>query len=381
MTSTSSTYYLQYRTWNQGKTDYYPFVKSTVNDYAGASGKPIQQVQIQAYKSDGTKLSSNIVVMYRAFVNGAWQAWVSNADPEWMRSVQSKYALGGTLDFNGSYAGISGKSIGGIEIHVFEEGSLGDFTGGETTSTLSYMVDSASNWIAFDKSTLALHFNGIRIQTSVAKPYYISYQTWNAGQASYYPAVKSTDVDYAGSAGKPVQRVKISAYKTDGTKLTSEVIVMYRAYVDGTWLPWVSNSDPEWMRSVQNKYALGGVLDISDLYYLETAYKNYYDSFLGPAGGMLELGLGMQVEAITNFLRSQEYKGTEWFFTTLHPIDGIFVDLVKSDESELSEFVPTTPPRVALIARLGGVVMHCNAVSLQIVSMLISSPPLYTFCD
>ncbi|WP_411676882.1 C39 family peptidase [Caproicibacter sp.] len=259
-TSSNSSYYLQYRTWNQGKTDYYPYVKSNVNDYAGSSGKPVQRLQIQAYQNDGTKLSAGIVVMYRAFVDGEWLPWVSNADPEWMRSVQNKYDLGGTLDTDASYAGKSGKNISGIEIRVYEEGAIGDFSGGEATAFLSYMADSTSNWNSFERSTVASHIDGIKMQTT-NKPYYLLYKTWNSGQSSYYPAVKSTDNDYAGSAGKPIRRLSIQAYKNDGTKLVSGVIVMYRAYVNGEWLPWVSNADPEWMRNVQNKYSLGGTLD------------------------------------------------------------------------------------------------------------------------
>jgi uncharacterized protein YvpB len=262
-TSSSSSYYLQYRTLNQGKTDYYSYVKSNVNDYAGSSGKPMQQLQIQAYENDGTKLTAGIVVMYRAYVDGNWLPWISNADPEWMRSVQSKYNLSGTLDTSGSYAGKAGKNISGIEIRVYEEGSIGDFSGGEVTASLSYMADSISNWNSFDSSTVASHIDGIKIQTGTNKPYYLSYKTWNSGQTSYYPAVKSTNNDYAGSAGKPIQRLSIAVYKNDGTKLTSGVIIMYRGYVNGVWLPWVSNADPEWMRNVQNKFSLGGTLDTS----------------------------------------------------------------------------------------------------------------------
>ncbi|QNK42207.1 C39 family peptidase [Caproicibacter fermentans] len=263
-TSSNSSYYLQYRTWNQGRTDYYPYVKSNVNDYAGSSGKPIQQLQIQAYNNDGTKLTTGIVVMYRACVDGEWLPWVSNADPDWMRNVQNEYNLDGTLDTNASYAGESGKNISGIEIRVYEEeGAIGDFSGGEATASLSYMVDSTSDWNSFERSTVADHIDGIKIQTSTNKSYYLLYKTWNSGQTSYYPAIKSTDNDYAGSAGKAIQRLNIQAYKNDGTKLTSEVIVMYRAYVNGEWLPWVSNADPEWMRSVQSKYSLGSTLDTS----------------------------------------------------------------------------------------------------------------------
>ena len=265
-TSASSAFYLQYRTLNKGVSYFYPFVKSTVNDYAGSSGKPIQQLEIQAFKKDGTKLTSGIIVMYRTYTDGKWLPWVSNADPEWMRSVHKKYNLDGTLDTSGFCAGIAGKNISGVEIRVYEESSIGDFTGGEANGTFSYMVDSTSNWNTFERSALASHIDGVKIQTSASKGYYLTYMTWNEGQAFYYPEVKSTVNDYAGYPGKPIQRLSISAYKNDGTKLASGVIVMYRAYVDGRWLPWVSNADPEWMRNVQSKYSLGGTLDTSSSY-------------------------------------------------------------------------------------------------------------------
>ena len=47
----------------------------------------------------------------------------------------------------------------------------------------------------------------------------------------FYPAVSSLKNDYAGSVGKPIQLVSIRAFSKDGTKLTSGVIVMYRAFV------------------------------------------------------------------------------------------------------------------------------------------------------
>lgn len=88
-TRSGSSYYLQYRTRNQGQSDYYSYVKSNSNDYAGSSGKPIQRLQIQAYNNDGTKLVSGVVVMYRVLVNGEWLDWVSNADPEWIKDLIS----------------------------------------------------------------------------------------------------------------------------------------------------------------------------------------------------------------------------------------------------------------------------------------------------
>lgn len=245
---------------------YYPYVKSTENDYAGSSGKPIQQLQIQAYRNDGTKLVSGIVVMYRAFVENKWLPWVSNADPEWMDSVQSKYNLGGTLDTSSSYAGISGKNISGIEIRVYKESSLGNYSGGESNPSLSYMVGNESNWKSFSKSTLSSRIDGIKIQTGSNKDYYLTYRTWNEGQSSYYPAVNSTENDYAGSPGKAIQRLSINVYRNNGTKLTSGIIVMYRVYTDSRWLPWVSNADPEWMRNVKTKYSLNGTLDTGSSY-------------------------------------------------------------------------------------------------------------------
>lgn len=75
--------------------------------------------------------------------------WVSNADPEWMRNVKTKYSLNGTLDTGSSYAGIDGKNIGGVEIRIFEEDSLnagsGSFVGSEELITTQYMANSTSN--------------------------------------------------------------------------------------------------------------------------------------------------------------------------------------------------------------------------------------------
>ena len=267
-TSSDSSYYLQYRTWNQGQSGYYPYVKSNINDYAGSSGKPIQRLQIQAYKNDGTKLTSGVVVMYRVRVDGKWLDWVSNADPEWMRSVQEKYNLDGGLDTSASFAGVStGATISGVEIRVFEEdnisggGSSGDYSGEGVSPSLSYL--SNGSWKSFNKVVTATPIDGIKIQTSSDSSYYLQYRTWNQGQSGYYPYVKSNDNDYAGLSGKPIQRLQIQAYKNDGTKLTSGVVVMYRVLVNGKWLDWVSNADPEWMRSVQKKYNLDGGLDTS----------------------------------------------------------------------------------------------------------------------
>lgn len=269
-TGSNKDYYLTYRTWNEGQSSYYPAVNSTENDYAGSPGKDIQRLSINVYRNNGTKLTSGIIVMYRVYTDSRWLPWVSNADPEWMRNVKTKYSLNGTLDTGSSYAGIDGKNIGGVEIRIFEEDSLnagsGSFVGSEELITTQYMANSTSNWKSFNHKVMASPIDGIKIQTNSNSDFYLRYKTWNEGQSYYYPEVTSLENDYAGYPNKPIQGLSISAYSKDGTKLTAGVVVMYRAYVDGRWLPWVSNADPEWMQDVQENYNLGGTLDVSSSY-------------------------------------------------------------------------------------------------------------------
>lgn len=268
-TNSNSDFYLRYKTWNEGQSYYYPEVTSLENDYAGYPNKPIQGLSISAYSKDGTKLTAGVVVMYRAYVDGRWLPWVSNADPEWMQDVQENYNLGGTLDVSSSYAGIIGKNISGVEIYVFNgksiSSSIGNLSGGKVASTLSY-IDEDSNWHSFTSTASSVHINGIKIKTDKDKPYYLLYRTWNEGKSYYYPFVKSTENDYAGYPGGIVQLLNIQVYSKDDVKLTSGVVVMYRVHVGGSWLPWVSNADPKWMRSVQTKYNLDGTLDTGSSY-------------------------------------------------------------------------------------------------------------------
>ena len=269
-TGSNKDYYLTYRTWNEGQSSYYPAVNSTENDYAGSPGKAIQRLSINVYRNNGTKLTSGIIVMYRVYTDSRWLPWVSNADPEWMRNVKTKYSLNGTLDTGSSYAVIDGKNIGGVEIRIFEEDSLnagsGSFVGSEELITTQYMANSTSNWKSFNHKVMASPIDGIKIQTNSNSDFYLRYKTWDEGQSYYYPEVTSLENDYAGYPNKPIQGLSISAYSKDGTKLTAGVVVMYRAYVDGRWLPWVSNADPEWMQDVQENYNLGGTLDVSSSY-------------------------------------------------------------------------------------------------------------------
>ena len=50
-------YYLTYRTRNQGQGDFYPYVTSSQDDYAGSNGKPMQLLQIQAFDNNGTEVN------------------------------------------------------------------------------------------------------------------------------------------------------------------------------------------------------------------------------------------------------------------------------------------------------------------------------------
>ncbi len=275
-TDNSDPFYFMYKSWNYGNSGYYPVVRSTgtaYNDYAGYPGEPIQLLSIQVFDSNGNELNSEIVVMYRVSVNGRWLPWVSNADPEWMRSVQLQYDLDGTLDTVSTYAGNAGQNIDGVEIRVFrgqtDDHPLGDLPGTTADVSLSYMRNSLNNWTAFSNRVQTYPIEGIKIQTSPSKEYYLVYKSKNEGMSDYFSSVKSTGTaynDYAGLPGYPIQLLNIQAYSKDGMRLRTGIVVMYRVSVDGRWLPWVSNADPEWMRSVQTKYSLGGTLDFQSGY-------------------------------------------------------------------------------------------------------------------
>ncbi len=103
------------------------------------------------------------------------------------------------------------------------------------------------------------------IETDPAKPYHLEYRV--AAGGGWYSYVSSLNTsDYAGIAGKGITMLNIRAKATDGSSLTEGVVVMYRAKVKGSWLPWVSNAEPEWMTAIQIKYKLTGILDYDSGY-------------------------------------------------------------------------------------------------------------------
>lgn len=130
-TDSSKDYYLSYRTYNEGKGAFYPYVTSIENDYAGTKGRRIQRLGIRAIdKKSGNGIAEGVVVLYRVKVDGLWLPWVSNADPEWMYFVQRKYGISGVMDTVSGYAGYAdGSFITGIEIRIFEETAITDSKG------------------------------------------------------------------------------------------------------------------------------------------------------------------------------------------------------------------------------------------------------------
>lgn len=74
---------------------------------------------------------------------------------------------------------------------------------------------------------------------------------------------------------------------------------------------------------------------ISDIRTLETMYKKQYDDTIGSIIGGTPLLPSMLVLAMTNFLRSQEYKDWEWYFTTGHVIDNGFVSDVQEKQPDI----------------------------------------------
>ena len=130
-TDPSKSYYLSYKTYNEGKTDFYKPVTSIENNYAGLEGRKIQKLSISVFdKATKSKINSGIVVMYRVKASGRWLPWVSNADPNWMYFVQRKYGITGVLDTASGYAGLDdGSYITNVEIKIFEEQAIIDSKG------------------------------------------------------------------------------------------------------------------------------------------------------------------------------------------------------------------------------------------------------------
>ena len=133
---------------------------------------------------------------------------------------------------------------------------------GEVTDYMSIStVEHGGTWRVY-KGPVENAIDCIRIREALSG-FHLEYRTWNEGVGKYYPYVNSEDDSadsYAGLAGKAIQRVNIVAYDDNNNKVDTGIVVMYRARVDGSWLPWVSNANAASMQSVQEKY--GGMDDL-----------------------------------------------------------------------------------------------------------------------
>lgn len=266
LTSYNNEFYLKYRSKNKNK-GWLEWVYSTKNgpyDYAGWYGYAMTHLSIEVYMSNGSRIYDDYVVMYRAKVGGKWLNWVSNGQPDVMSTIQSEYDLDGGLDMNCTDAGY--ESLGDIQnlqIRVFErkvkvgsDGSLldGDFEKITDNSIhMGYYKNGETSETNFDGAIASSNsLNGVRLET-VGKPYYFLYRFRRQSNLSWLPFVDSRDsgpTDYAGLYGQLMTNFEIRVYSLDGTRLFDNYVVMYRAKVNGSWLDWVSNGQPEIMNSI-----------------------------------------------------------------------------------------------------------------------------------
>ncbi len=129
--------------------------------------------------------------------------------------------------------------------------------------TFEYYKDG--NWHSFSGKFEDVKIEALRIKSPSGQPYYLSYKVYDDVKLGFFPAVSSLKDDYAGICdnSRNVRRVAIEVYSQYGTPIKSGIVVMYRSKTDEDgWLSWVSNS-PDSMLTVQEKYGLGGSLDLN----------------------------------------------------------------------------------------------------------------------
>lgn len=130
----------------------------------------------------------------------------------------------------------------------------------QVSITQKYLV--GSTWNTLTSSVSVSRMDGVRLTTTSSKPYILKYRTYNRG-SGWLPYVTSLQDDYAGLPNKAIEAIDIRVYDKNGNKLDSKYVVMYRAYLGGKWLSWVSNATPTIMNSIKNEFNLSGTLDTS----------------------------------------------------------------------------------------------------------------------
>ncbi|MBR7132824.1 MAG: C39 family peptidase [Clostridia bacterium] len=165
---------------------------------------------------------------------------------------------------------------------------------------------SGSDWTEFDGFIEnESYIDCLKIQTSSSKSYYLSYQTYNEGKTYFYPAVTSIENDYAGLAGRRIQKLKINVVdKSTGKNITEKIVVMYRVKTGGRWLAWASSAALDWRYFVQRKYGLTGVIDKADV----------ANNYAGLDDGSFITGIEIRIFEENEIITSLGESGTTKFF-------------------------------------------------------------------
>ena len=122
--------------------------------------------------------------------------------------------------------------------------------------TIQYRVTGESSYKNYAASARFSGMDGLIIR-SKNKPYFLSYKCRDASHGwldSIY-SINSTKDDFAGWPGYSVTNYSISILGT-----YSGPVVLYRAYVAGEWLDWVSNA-PSAAKTVMSSFGISGTLD------------------------------------------------------------------------------------------------------------------------
>ncbi|MFA9397438.1 MAG: N-acetylmuramoyl-L-alanine amidase [Clostridiaceae bacterium] len=124
--------------------------------------------------------------------------------------------------------------------------------------SMRYLIGNI--WNNLTSSVSSNRIDGVELKTESSKPYKLHYKTYSRGNG-WLPYVTSLENDYAGLPNSAIEAVQISVSDTNGIYLDSNYVVMYRVYMNESWLPWVSNANAIIMHSIKSKYRLPGTLD------------------------------------------------------------------------------------------------------------------------
>lgn len=240
------------------------------NSFSGKIGSSIQAVSMKHTGiSPGNHPGRDMILLYRIKSSSGWFPWNSNADLETLQCLQKEKRLGGSLPSGDYQEQFVMKGITNLDIRLYQDKAYSSSQtplcfspGGIEAAEIQqeYMKDSV--WNAFKEEEPPGIMHGIRLYTP-DKPYYLRYRTYNK-EIGWFPYVSSHIPDYSGRAGREVEAIQIQLFDHDGKKLHTKHVVMYRACVEGIWLPWISNASVEIMERIQLAHGLEG--EVSDIF-------------------------------------------------------------------------------------------------------------------